>query len=318
MISASLTRPILFAVALILFSGVGSAPHRSSMPGLFPAGQLTIGADAAAIQLTLSAPLTLPRAGDGTAPAYNVTLNTADVSAMPIMCNGAISGLNFRPTGTLISGLRFTAINSCVIGDAGVTFRDLNVSTSADVSLTVRDTQLIFAGTKVAGPVRLTATSVTNTTIALRGGALAAISDCSIIAEGPSNPVAVFGFGIAASGLVESSTVEVTDSTVSCNDFPSAGAAMLRGGAFLSSAVGVVGVASAAGATDAAVVLSNASVNFGNGFDWLQVGGMGGVDTLVGAAGIAAKTLLRANVTARGSTVRAAVFLFPNCASLPA
>jgi hypothetical protein len=261
-----------------------------------------VGADAAAIVLTLDAARTLPRPGDvlSPPPAYNITINATNASALPIVCNGAVTGVNFVPTATNIIGLRFTAAAGCIIGEGGVLFRGLSAISSSMSALGVTDARLVFDNAVVRGPIRLTAATVTSSAISIRNTAVI-ISDCSVTTD-LTSAAAVMGVGIASPGVITACTVEVTDSTVSC-DGPSAYTASGP-----SSTVGVVGVATGSNANAVTVVFTNATVTSVSGFNWTQASSA----SLVGIAGIAAASHTGSSVTARRSTFRAANFVGAN------
>jgi hypothetical protein len=234
-----------------------------------------------------------------------------DASIFPIACNGNISGVNFGLLGTgttTINGLTFTAAHGCLIDTRGVTFRNQSIVGFGGGTLALANVQLLFTGATVYGPIRLTATSVVNTLIALRAGTVMAVTDCSIVnASSLTGAVAVLGVGIAVYGTVTSSTVEVSDSTVSCNAASNAAAVSYSGVASAISTVGVVGVAAAGNASDVTVVFSNANVTSLRTFNVAQVTSSG--HSLVGIAGIAATAHLRSNVAARRSIFRAPGFV---------
>jgi hypothetical protein len=118
----------------------------------------------------------------------------------------------------------------------------------------------------------------------------------------------VLGVGIAGNQAVTSSLVEITDSIVSCNDRSTDGPATYRGATtFLSSTVGVIGVAATDTATNVAVVLSNATVSSLSGMNWTDAN-TNQYHCLVGLAGIAALTHVNSNVTTHRSLLRAVGF----------
>jgi hypothetical protein len=240
---------------------------------------------------------TLPRPGDGTSPppTYDITVNTTNGSALPIVCNGAVTGINFVPTQTAITSLRFTAAAGCVIGIGGVLFRGLSAVSSVVPTLVVMDSRLVFENADVRGPIRLAATFVENSAILIRNTTVA-VPDCSVATD-VSNAAAVLGVGMASATHVVSSTIEVTDSTVSCG--PSTFSATLP-----KSTVGVVGVAACSTANAVTVAFTNATVTSVGGFNWTQASSSS--HTLVGVAGIAAPAHIESTVAARNSTFRAA------------
>jgi hypothetical protein len=262
---------------------------------------LFIGADAADIALTLSAALTLPRPGDVTSPppTYNITVSGTNAAAKPIVCNGAVMGINFIPSALSIIGLRFTAAAGCIIGEGGVLFRGLNAISSSMSAFGLTDAKLVFDNADVRGPIRMTAASVQSSSITLHKTAVT-IFDCSVATDLYNQVAVVLGVGMAST-QVKASTVEVVDSTVSC-DGPSTYSAKDP-----TATVGVVGVACGLTANAVTVTLTNATITSVSGVNWTQASSAS--HTLVGLAGIAAPTHTGSIVTARSSTFRAANFV---------
>jgi hypothetical protein len=205
-------------------------------------------------------------------------------------------GINFVPSTSVIIGLRFNAAAGCVIGASGVLFRGLSAVSSSMPVLSVVDARLVFDNADVRGPIRLAAASVQGSAVAVRNTTVS-LPDCSV-ATTWSGAAAVTGVGIASPNGVSSSTVEVTDSVVSC-DGPSSYSAKVA-----LSTVGIVGVAAGSYANDVTVIFTNATVTSVGGFDWTQASSTS--HTLVGLAGIAAMSNTASSVIARRSTFRTA------------